>query len=79
MHIGAVGVGIAQRALDEMIKLASTNKQRLYAQSSIAASPLFQYRLGQAATTLRAARGILRSEATRYGAPQSRNGSRRRR
>ncbi|MDO8432809.1 MAG: acyl-CoA dehydrogenase family protein [Candidatus Binatus sp.] len=63
MHIGAVGVGIAERALSEMIKLAGTDKQRLYAQSSIAASPLFQYRLGHAATSLRAARGILRSEA----------------
>jgi alkylation response protein AidB-like acyl-CoA dehydrogenase len=63
LHIGAVGVGIAQRALNEMIKLAGTNKQRLYAQSSIAASPLFQYRLGHAATSLRAARGILRAEA----------------
>ncbi len=63
LHIGAVGVGIAERALRETILLAGTNKQRLYAQSSIAASPLFQYRLGHAATSLRAARGLLRGEA----------------
>jgi len=59
----AVGIGIAQRAVDEIVSLAGTNKRRLYAQSSVAKSRLFQYRLGHAATSLRAARNLLRSEA----------------
>ncbi|HYL58000.1 MAG TPA: acyl-CoA dehydrogenase family protein [Candidatus Acidoferrales bacterium] len=62
LHIGTVGVGIAQRALNEIVALAA-NKQRLYAQSSMADAPLFQYRLGHADTSLRAARILLRSEA----------------
>ena len=63
LHIGTVGVGIAQRALNEIVALAGANKQRLYAQSSMADAPLFQYRLGHADTSLRAARTLLRSEA----------------
>jgi indole-3-acetate monooxygenase len=63
LHIGAVGLGIAARAVDEMLKLAATNKQRLYAQSSIANSQLFQYRMGHAETSVRAIRSLLRSEA----------------
>jgi indole-3-acetate monooxygenase len=63
LHIGAVGLGIAARAVDEMLKLAATNKQRLYTQSSIATSQLFQYRMGHAETSVRAIRGLLRSEA----------------
>jgi indole-3-acetate monooxygenase len=63
LHIGAVGLGIATRAVDEMLDLASTNKQRLYTQSSIANSQLFQYRIGHAETSVRAIRSLLRSEA----------------
>jgi alkylation response protein AidB-like acyl-CoA dehydrogenase len=63
MHIAAVGVGIAQRALDEIIALACTNKTRLYASAAFADSTLFQYRLGHAETTLRSARMLLRNEA----------------
>jgi indole-3-acetate monooxygenase len=63
LHIGAVGLGIAARAVDEMLKLAATNKQRLYTQSSIANSQLFQYRIGHAETSVRAIRALLRSEA----------------
>ncbi len=36
LHIGAVGVGIAQRAVDEIVRLAGANKRRLYAQSALA-------------------------------------------
>ena len=63
LHIGAVAIGIAQRALDEMLKLASTNKRRLYTQTALAETSLFQYRMGHAATTLNAARTLLRHEA----------------
>jgi indole-3-acetate monooxygenase len=63
LHIGAVGLGIASRAVDEVLKLAATNKQRLYTQSAIANSQLFQYRMGHAETSVRAIRSLLRSEA----------------
>jgi len=63
LHIGTVAIGIAQRALTEIVALANTNKRRLYASASLAESPLFQFRLGQADASLRAARNLLRSEA----------------
>jgi alkylation response protein AidB-like acyl-CoA dehydrogenase len=63
LHIGTVAIGIAQRAITEIVALANTNKRRLYASASLAESPLFQFRLGQADASLRAARNLLRSEA----------------
>ncbi len=63
LHIGAVAIGIAQRAISEIVALANTNKRRLYASASIAESPLFQYRVGHADASLRAARDLLRGEA----------------
>ena len=63
LHIGTVAIGIAQRAVTEIIALANTNKKRLYAGSSLVESPLFQYRVGHADASLRAARGLLRNEA----------------
>jgi alkylation response protein AidB-like acyl-CoA dehydrogenase len=63
LHIGAVAIGIAQRAINEIIALANTNKRRLYASSSLVDSALFQYRVGHADASLRAARGLLRNQA----------------
>jgi alkylation response protein AidB-like acyl-CoA dehydrogenase len=63
LHIGAVAIGIAQRAINEIVALANTNKRRLYASASIAESQLFQYRVGHADASLRAARNLLRSQA----------------
>jgi alkylation response protein AidB-like acyl-CoA dehydrogenase len=63
LHIGAVAVGIAARAIAEVVALANTNKRRLYASSSLAEAPLFQYRLGHADAGLRAARNLLRNQA----------------
>jgi len=63
LHIGAVAIGIAQRAITEVVALANTNKRRLYASASLAESPLFQYRVGHADASLRAARGLLRNQA----------------
>lgn len=65
LHIAAVGIGIAKRALREIIALAATSKQRLYASASMADTPLFQYRIGNADMTLRAARSLLMNEATK--------------
>jgi indole-3-acetate monooxygenase len=63
LHIAAVGSGIARRAVREVVALASTSKKRLYAGTSMAESTLFQYRVGHAETTLRAARSLLMDEA----------------
>jgi indole-3-acetate monooxygenase len=62
LHIGAVAIGIAERALSEIVALANTNKRRLYASTSLGDSPLFQYRVGHADASLRAARNLLRGQ-----------------
>ncbi|MGH7923359.1 MAG: acyl-CoA dehydrogenase family protein, partial [Candidatus Binatus sp.] len=63
LHIGTVAIGIAQRAINEVLALANTNKRRLYASASLAESPLFQYRVGYADASIRAARNLLRNQA----------------
>jgi indole-3-acetate monooxygenase len=63
LHIAAVGLGIANRAVREIVALASTSKKRLYTASTMADMPLFQYRVGNAETTLRAARAVLTEES----------------
>ncbi|HLI80794.1 MAG TPA: acyl-CoA dehydrogenase family protein, partial [Candidatus Binataceae bacterium] len=63
LHIAAVGIGIARRAVREIVALAATSKKRLYAGTSMAESALFQYRVGNAETTLRGARALLMEES----------------
>lgn len=63
LHIAAVGSGIAQRAVREVLALAATSKKRLYAGTSMAESALFQYRVGHGEATLRAARALLMQES----------------
>lgn len=65
LHIAAVAVGIAQGALEDVVAFIKTKKQRLYASASLAETPLVQFRLGHAESTLRAARAFLHSEAER--------------
>ncbi|MFC4014165.1 acyl-CoA dehydrogenase family protein [Nonomuraea purpurea] len=61
--IAAVDVGIAQGALDEVIELAVTGRRRAFARRSMASSPGFQDRLGEAHMAVRAARALLHREA----------------
>jgi alkylation response protein AidB-like acyl-CoA dehydrogenase len=63
LHIAAVGIGIARRGLREVLARAATTEKRLYAGTSMAESALFQYRVGTAEMTLRAARALLMQEA----------------
>jgi alkylation response protein AidB-like acyl-CoA dehydrogenase len=63
LHIAAVGIGIAQRAVREIVALATTSKRRLYTAASMADTPLFQYRVGHAEMTLRATRALLMEES----------------
>jgi alkylation response protein AidB-like acyl-CoA dehydrogenase len=62
LHICAVGVGIARRALAEVLALASGQKRRLYTGTAMAEMPLVQHRVGEADTALRAARQLLLDE-----------------
>lgn len=63
-HIGSVVIGIAQAALDDVVEAAKT-RQRMSMRTTLARTPLVQYRLGHAETSLRAARTYLRGEAER--------------
>lgn len=68
LHMAAVAVGIAQRAVDDIIATATAQKRRSFTRVSMAETPLFQYRLGHAETTLRAARAALKAEAEAFWA-----------
>ncbi|XXF77038.1 acyl-CoA dehydrogenase family protein [Myxococcaceae bacterium GXIMD 01537] len=60
LHMGAVGVGIAQGAVDDAISLARSGQKRLYARAPLADSPVFHLHLGRAETHVRAAWAALR-------------------
>lgn len=68
LHMGAVAVGIAQGALDDAVKLATSGKKRLYARASLADSPVFRVHLGRAETRVRAARALLRETGDEFWA-----------
>lgn len=59
VHMGAVALGIAQGALDDLTALATDGKRRLYARTPLAESQLFKFRLGRADTSVHAARAYL--------------------
>lgn len=65
LQMGAVALGIAQGALHDVVAFVGTKKRRLYARTTLAETPLVQYRLGHAETSLRAARALLRAGAER--------------
>ena len=72
LHQGAVALGIAQGALDDIADLAGGGKRRLFASNRLAESAVFQETLGQADATLRAARALLYSDAEAAWAKASR-------
>lgn len=62
--VGAVAVGIAAGAVDDIVSLAGGGKRPAFQPNRrLAESPLFQAKLGEADATLRAARGLLHAEA----------------
>jgi alkylation response protein AidB-like acyl-CoA dehydrogenase len=63
MEFAAVAVGIASGAVDELVALAA-GKVPMFADSTLAANPLFRNQLGRADAALRAARAALRHDAT---------------
>jgi alkylation response protein AidB-like acyl-CoA dehydrogenase len=60
--IASVAIGIAQGALEDILAL-SAKKVPLLAGASLAANPLFQHQMGEAAVKLRAARTLLYADA----------------
>jgi alkylation response protein AidB-like acyl-CoA dehydrogenase len=66
LHVASVGVGIAQRALDEVVALAATQKRRLFASAALADTPVFQHDLARAEVSLRAARALLAAQAETF-------------
>jgi indole-3-acetate monooxygenase len=68
LHVASVGVGIAQHAIDDIIALATNQKRRLFAQTALAETPVFQHNLARAELSLRAARAVLRRQAEMFWA-----------
>jgi alkylation response protein AidB-like acyl-CoA dehydrogenase len=63
LHLGAVAVGIAQGALDDLTALLGDGRQRLYARQPLADSPAFRIQLGRADLDVRAARALVHALA----------------
>jgi indole-3-acetate monooxygenase len=63
LMLGAVSVGMAEGALDELVELAKTGRQQLQASVPMRDSETFQGELGRIAAELRAARAFLQVQA----------------
>jgi alkylation response protein AidB-like acyl-CoA dehydrogenase len=63
LQFAAVAVGVARGAVDDVIALARSGKQRAYSSARSAEQPVFQFRVGEAETRLRAARALLHVHA----------------
>jgi alkylation response protein AidB-like acyl-CoA dehydrogenase len=68
LHMAAVSLGIAQGAMDDLVKLVTTGKRRLYARVPLIESPVFQLELGRIDTSVRAARALLRDISDEFWA-----------
>lgn len=63
---GAFSVGMARGALDELIELAGTGRQQLYAAMPMRDSEIFQAELGRIAADLAAAEALQQAQAKRH-------------
>lgn len=63
---GAVSVGIAEGALDEIVQLANTGRQQFLAPLPMRDSETFQGELGRVEADARAARGFLQAQAASH-------------
>lgn len=73
--VGSVGADRAGGALDDITTL-TTSRVPAFADTALAANPLFQHRLGQADTRLRAARTLLYHDAGEGDRPLAANTTR---
>jgi len=63
LYIAAVALGIARGALDDVATLAAAGKRPAFSRDRLAASPVFQDRLGDAFMQWQSARALLYSQA----------------
>jgi alkylation response protein AidB-like acyl-CoA dehydrogenase len=63
LHLGAVAVGIAEGALQDITGLVLSGRQRLYSPTSLRDSALAQHAFGKAEADVKAARAYLHAEA----------------
>src|SRR5262249_35671486 len=63
---GAVSVGMAEGAVDDLVALANTGRQQLRAAVAMRDSEAFQSELGRVAADIRAARAFLEGQAARH-------------
>jgi alkylation response protein AidB-like acyl-CoA dehydrogenase len=63
LNVAAVAVGIGRGALDDIAELAGGGKRRVFASNRLAASAVFQDKLGEADATVRGARALLHADA----------------
>jgi len=63
---GAFSVGLAEGTVDDLLALAHTGRQQLYAATPMRESEIFQFGLGRIAADLGAAQALHESEAARY-------------
>ena len=66
LTLGAVSIGMAEGALDDVVELAKTGRQQLHAAVPMRDSETFQVELGRIAAELRAARSFLEVQATSH-------------
>lgn len=62
MH-SAFAVGLAEGAIDDLVAMAKTGRQQLFARAAMQDSPVFQYELGQLDAQLQAAKALLKARA----------------
>ncbi|WP_018831583.1 acyl-CoA dehydrogenase family protein [Salinispora tropica] len=62
--IGSIAVGLADGALADLVQVAAGGKRPALSARRLASAPVFQDRLGEAQTVLRAARALLYAEAS---------------
>jgi alkylation response protein AidB-like acyl-CoA dehydrogenase len=65
MH-NAIAVGIAEGALDDLIKMANSGRHQMRAATALRDSQVFQYELGRVEGNLKAARAYHESQATSH-------------
>jgi alkylation response protein AidB-like acyl-CoA dehydrogenase len=63
LNLAAVAVGIGRGALDDIAELARGGKRRVFASNRLAASGVFQDKLGEADASVRGARALLHADA----------------
>jgi alkylation response protein AidB-like acyl-CoA dehydrogenase len=65
LHLGAVAVGLAEGAINDIVAFAMPGRRQLFAPAAMKDTALFQHELGAIEADVRASRALLHSEAER--------------